>query len=55
MHNQLMLEKVTALAAIKRTRERWGRSLYDATALIADFERRGPPKPPRTRDVVALI
>ncbi|MGF6350869.1 hypothetical protein [Variovorax sp. W2I14] len=31
--NQLMLEKLTALAALKRMRERWARSQYDAIAL----------------------
>ena len=29
--NQLMLEKLTALAALKRMRERWARPQYDAT------------------------
>ncbi len=36
--NQLMLEKLTALAALKRMRERWARPQYDAQALVALLE-----------------
>lgn len=54
--NQLMLEKVTALAALKRMRERWARPQYDAAALVALFENRGLPQTAaHLRDVVALI
>lgn len=54
--NQLMLDKATALAAIKRMRERWSRPQYDAAALVALLERRGLPQTAaHLRDVVALI
>lgn len=54
--NQLMLEKLTALAALKRMRERWARPQYDAAALIDLFEKRGLPQTAaHLRDVVALI
>ena len=54
--NQLMLEKVTALAALKRMRERWARPQHDAAALVALFEKRGLPQTAaHLRDVVALI
>lgn len=54
--NQLMLEKVTALAALKRMRERWARPRYDAAALVDLFEKRGLPQTAaHLRDVVALI
>lgn len=54
--NQLMLDKATALAAIKRMRERWRRPQYDAAALVALLERRGLPQTAaHLRDVVALI
>lgn len=54
--NQLMLEKVTALAALKCMRERWARPQYDASALVALFEKRGLPQTAaHLRDVVALI
>lgn len=54
--NQLMLEKFTALAALKRMRERWARPQYDAMALVALLEKRGLPQTAaHLRDVVALI
>ena len=54
--NQIMLEKVGALAAIKRMRERWARPQYDAPALVALLEKRGLPQTAaHLRDVVALI
>ena len=54
--NQLMLEKVVALSAIKRMRERWARPQYDGPALVALFEMRGLPQTAaHLRDVVALI
>lgn len=54
--NQLMLEKLTALAALKRMRERWARPQYDAIALVALLEKRGLPQTAaHLRDVVALI
>jgi predicted nucleic acid-binding protein len=54
--NQLMLEKTTALSAIKRMRERWNRPPYDAAALIALFERRELPQTAaHLLDVLALI
>jgi hypothetical protein len=46
--NQLMLEKLTALAALKRMRERWVRPQYDAIALVALLEKRGCPRLRRT-------
>jgi len=54
--NQLMLEKLTALAALKRMRERWVRPQYDAIALVALLEKRGLPQTAaHLRDVVALL
>lgn len=54
--NQLMLEKLTALAALKRMRERWARPQYGAIALGALLEKRGLPQTAaHLRDVVALI
>ena len=54
--NQVMLEKVAALAAIKRMRERWARPRYDALSLVALLEIRGLPQTAaHLRDVVALI
>lgn len=54
--NQLMLEKMTALSAIKRMRERWARPHYDGPALVSLFEKRGLPRTAaHLRDVVALI
>lgn len=42
--NQLMLEKLAALAALKRMRERWARPQYDAMTLVALLEKRGLPQ-----------
>jgi len=54
--NQIMLDKVSALSAIKRMRERWERPEYDATQLVALLEKRGLPQTAaHLRDVVALI
>lgn len=54
--NQLMLEKLAALAALKRMRERWARPQHDAIALVALLEKRGLPQTAaHLRDVVALI
>lgn len=54
--NQLMLEKVTALAALKRMRERLARPQYDAQTLVSLLEKRGLPQTAaHLRDVVALI
>lgn len=54
--NQLMLEKITALAALKRMRERWARRPHDAIALVALLGKRGLPQTAaHLRDVVALI
>lgn len=54
--NQLMLDKATALAAIKRMRERWARPQHDAATLVALLERRGLPQTAaHLRDVLALI
>lgn len=54
--NQLMLEKVAALSALKRMRERWARPQYDAVALVALLEKRGLAQTAaHLRDVVALI
>jgi len=54
--NQLMLEKLTALAALKRMRERWARPQYDAPGLVALFEKRGlPQSAAHVRDVLALL
>ena len=54
--NQLMLEKVAALSALKRMRERWARPQYDAPALVALLEKRGLPQTAaHLRDVVALL
>lgn len=54
--NQLMLEKVTALATLKRMRERWARPQYGAAAMVALFEIRGLPQTAaHLRDVVALL
>ena len=54
--NQLMLEKVAALSALKRMRERWARPQYDAVALVALLEKRGLPQTAaHLRDVVTLI
>ena len=39
--NQLMLDEVRALAAIKRMRERWERPQVDGLALVELFEQRG--------------
>lgn len=39
--NQLMLDEVRALAAIKRMRERWERPHLDGLALVDLFEKRG--------------
>lgn len=39
-----MLEKFTALAALKRMRERWARPQYDALALVALLEKRELPQ-----------
>ena len=51
-----MLEKLAALAALKRMRERWARPQYDAIALVALLEKRGLPQTAaHLRDVVALI
>ncbi|MDQ0038840.1 hypothetical protein J2W30_006628 [Variovorax boronicumulans] len=51
-----MLEKLTALAALKRMRERWARPQYDAIALVALLKKRGLPQTAaHLRDVVALI
>ena len=51
-----MLEKLTALAALKRMRERWTRRQYDAIALVALHEkRRLSQTAAHLRDVVALI
>ena len=54
--NQLMLDKVTALAALRRMRERWARPQYDAPALVALLERRGLAQTAaHLRDVVDLL
>lgn len=54
--NQIMLEKLTALAAIKRMRDRWDRPQYDASAMVALFEKRGLPQTAaHLRDVIDLI
>jgi predicted nucleic acid-binding protein len=54
--NQLMLDKLTALAAIKRMRERWARPQYDGPALVALLEQRWlPQSAAHHRDVVTLI
>lgn len=54
--NQLMLDSLRALGALKRMRERWGRPQYDAVALVALFEKRGLPQTAaHLRDVVELI
>lgn len=54
--NQIMLEKMTALAAIKRMRERWERPHFDAGALVDLFEKRGLTQTAaHLRDVVALL
>jgi predicted nucleic acid-binding protein len=54
--NQIMLEKASALAAIKRMRQRWGRPQYDAAALVDLLERRGLPQTAaHLRDVVELL
>lgn len=51
-----MLEKVAALSALKRMRERWARPQYDAHALVGLLEKRGLPQTAaHLRDVVALI
>ncbi|MDQ0025320.1 hypothetical protein J2X90_003137 [Variovorax paradoxus] len=51
-----MLEKLTALAALKRMRERWARPQYDAIASVALLEkRRLPQTAAHLRDVVAFI
>ena len=51
-----MLEKVTALAALKRMRERLARPQYDAQALVALMEKRGLAQTAaHLLDVVALI
>jgi predicted nucleic acid-binding protein len=54
--NQIMLDKLAALAAIKRMRQRWQRPQYDAVALVDLFERRGLPlTAAHLRDVVDLL
>lgn len=54
--NQLLLEKLTALAALKRMRERWARPQYDAAAMVALLERRGLAQTAaQLRDVLALL
>lgn len=54
--NQIMLQKTTALAGIKRMRERWERPQYDAPALVALLEKRGLPQTAaHLRDVVDLL
>jgi predicted nucleic acid-binding protein len=54
--NQIMLEKLPALAAIRRMRERWARPQYDATALVDLLEKRGlPQSAAHLRDVVGLL
>lgn len=54
--NQLMLDKMTALDAIKRMRERWARPQYDGPALVALLEQRGlPQSAAHLRDIVTLI
>ena len=48
-----MLEKLTALAALKRMRERWARPQYGAIGLVALLEKRGLPQTAaHLRDVV---
>lgn len=54
--NQLMLDKVRAVAAIKRMRERWERPQMDAAAMVSLFEKRGLPQTAaHLTDLVALI
>lgn len=54
--NQVMLDKLSALAAIKKMRERWGRPQCDAAALVELLERRGLPQTAaHLRDVVDLL
>lgn len=52
----MMLEKLTALAALKHMHERWVRPRDDAQALVALLEKRGLPQTAaHLRDAVALI
>lgn len=54
--NQIMLDKPTSVAAIKRMRERWARPKMEAAALVDLFEKRGLPQTAaHLRDVVALL
>lgn len=54
--NQLMLEKIPALTAIKRMRERWERPQYDALALVDLLEQRGLPQTAaHLRDLIDLL
>jgi predicted nucleic acid-binding protein len=54
--NQLMLDKATVFAAIRRMRERWTRPQYDAATLVALLERRGLPQTAaHLLDALALI
>ncbi len=54
--NQIMLDKPTAIAAIKRMRERWTRPQMDSATLVDLFEKRGlPQSAAHLRDVVTLI
>jgi predicted nucleic acid-binding protein len=54
--NQLMLDKVAALAALKKMRLRWEQPGYDAPALVALLEKRGLPQTAaHLRDVVELL
>lgn len=54
--NQLMLEKLTALAALKRMRERFVRPHLDPPTLVALLEKRGLPQTAaHLHDMVALL
>jgi hypothetical protein len=56
--NQLMLDKLRALAAIKRMRERWENPRTTAGEMVDLFEKRGLPQTAahlRERDIIDLI
>jgi hypothetical protein len=53
---QILLDKPTSVAAIKRMRERWARPKIEAAALVDLLEKRGLPQTAaHLRDVVALL
>ena len=54
--NQLQLQKISALSAIKKMRARWTNPVRSAQELIATFERRGlPMTADLLREAIALI